>query len=68
LIDAPVWTRTLLSTVMSSAATRPAIFSKIGSVFALSGLMSRTQMPLVVPQSSTRTITSWATSTRRRVK
>src|SRR5216684_293494 len=40
----------------------------MGSVFARSGVMSRTQIPLVVPQSSSLTMTSWATSTRRRVR
>ena len=68
LIGVPAGTSTLPPTTMFSAEMRPAIFSKMGSLFARSGVMSRTQIPLVVPQSSSRTITSWATSTRRRVR
>src|SRR4029077_5871755 len=68
VIEVPLATSTLPPTVMSSAATRPAIFSKMGSLRARSAVMSRTQIPLAVPQSSSRTITSCATSTRRRVR
>ncbi len=61
-------TSPVLGSITSEQVKRPTSRSRIGSIISLPSLMSDTQMPSVVPQSSSRTITSWETSTRRRVR
>ena len=53
---------------MSSCATRPTMRSRSGSSVSPPSMMAETVMPSEVPQSSSMTMTSCATSTRRRVR
>ena len=52
----------------SSSGTRPRMRSRSGWMISPPSTSGVTQMPLMVPQSSSVTIMSWATSTKRRVR
>jgi hypothetical protein len=51
-----------------SSVTRPTMRSRSGSMISPDSMMARASMPSRVPQSHSEMITSWATSTRRRVR
>ena len=69
-ISRPASTRTRLprGATTSSAVTRPAIRSAIDTTTWLPSMIDPSSTPDVVLQSSSRTITSCATSTSRRVR
>ena len=52
----------------SSRLTRPTIRSRSGSITSPDSMIGRMSIPSTVPQSCSLMITSWLTSTRRRVR
>ena len=54
--------------LMFSRLTRPTMRSRRGSITSPDSMMGRMSMPSTVPQSCSEMITSWLTSTRRRVR
>ncbi len=58
----------VFGSTISSAAYLPTRRSSSFSITSLPSVISVMWMPLVTPQSSSLTITSWATSTKRRVR
>ena len=54
--------------MIRSRATRPTMRSRSGSMISPLSTMAFASMPSIVPQSGSEMITSWATSTRRRVR
>jgi hypothetical protein len=63
-------TITLLSigSLMFSRLTRPMMRSRSGSITSPDSMIGRISMPSTVPQSCSLMITSWLTSTSRRVR
>jgi hypothetical protein len=51
-----------------SRLTRPMMRSRSGSITSPDSMIGRMSMPSIVPQSCSEMITSWLTSTRRRVR
>ena len=57
-----------IGSLMLSRLTRPMMRSRRGSMTSPDSMMGRISMPSTVPQSCSLMITSWLTSTRRRVR
>ena len=58
----------LIGSLMFSRLTRPMMRSRSGSMTSPDSTIGRISMPSTVPQSCSEMITSWLTSTRRRVR
>jgi hypothetical protein len=69
-ISPPAFTSTVpvMGSITSSTTTRPSKRSPSGSMISSPSFSGPTSMPFTVPQSSMFTMTSCATSTRRRVR
>jgi hypothetical protein len=70
VISSLTWTMTWppKGSLMFSRLTRPTMRSRRGSITSPDSMMGRMSMPSTVPQSWSEMITSWDTSTSRRVR
>ena len=57
-----------IGSLLFSRLTRPMMRSRRGSMTSPDSMIGRISMPSTVPQSCSEMITSWLTSTRRRVR
>ena len=57
-----------IGSLIVSRLTRPMMRSRSGSITSPDSMIGRISMPSTVPQSCSLMITSWLTSTRRRVR